>query len=94
MAATTLKMSGAPFPKASKVTPYEKVCIKENNDKAVLTKEKNNETKVYSNKNVTSRHHYEKNWFTFGLFMQSTNELDKRMHFQKQLPEVLCKKRC
>ena len=38
MAVTTLKMSGAPFPKASKVTPYENICIKENNDKTFQTK--------------------------------------------------------
>ena len=56
MAATTLKMSGAPFPKASKVTPYENVCIKENNDKTVQIKKNDNKTEVYCNENMTSIH--------------------------------------
>ena len=63
MAFTTLKMSGAPFPKASKVTPYENICIKENNDKTFQTKKTTAsgdtiyyKTKILCNENMTSRH--------------------------------------
>ena len=81
MAATTLKMSGAPFPKASKVTPYENVCIKENSDKTVQIKKTTTKPKYIVMKTWLLYTHWTRNWFTFSLFMQSTNELDMRIHF-------------